>query len=245
MPANLLTIGTMSSTKLLAFDCAYHTCHAALLSDGTVTLLDWQAPDLDSETLLSMARQYKVTTVLLTGPKAMYFPQKIKEITIAKTKRIEALAQGITFLALTQASLVVVIETGIHLFYQSDEVLYLGSLPYSFASCDLTENLAATTEMGEELPEPFSICHTFALHQEKSEPVQELLGYTISLAIKEFLQRYQIQHCYIANSLGVDEAEILQGLVDKATVELLPHAKHIACTGLLLPHLPSYEPADS
>ncbi len=236
----------MSSERILAIDWAYQHQSMSLLSDNAITMLEKDQLNFDPQTLVMYAREYSVDRLVVTGPQGMFLPDHVKEIPVQKVPRLQAIQQGINFLAAAESSLVLLAEVGLHLFYHGEETLYLGSLPYSFSSLGLKHSLPVTNEMGCALPKPFQDCETYALPgTEKTSDTETLMAYTIALGSKEFFARYQIKHCYLAGNLTEDQQSLLQGFIDKATVEPLPYAMHIASTGLLVPYLAQHAETDS
>lgn len=236
----------MSSKRILAIDWGYQHQSMSLLSDETITVLEKDQLNFDPQNLVMYAREYNVDQLVVTGPQGMFLPVHIKEIPVVKIPRLQAIQQGISFLATAESSLLLLAEIGLHLFYKGEETLYLGSLPYNFASLELDRSLSVTDEFGCELPKPFHECTTYALPKiNKSDESETLMAYTIALGSKEFCSRYQIKHCYLAGNLTEDQQSLLQGFIDKATVEPLPYAMHIASTGLLVPYLAPHAETDS
>lgn len=236
----------MPSERILAIDWGYHHQSMSLLSDDAITMLEKDQLNFDPQTLVMYAREYNVDRLVVTGPQGMFLPDHIKEIPVQKVPRLQAIQQGLNFLAAAESSLILVAEVGLHLFYHGEETLYLGSLPYNFASLGLKHSLPVTNEMGCALPKPFQDCETYALPDtEKTSDTETWMAYTIALGSKEFFARYQIKHCYLAGNLTEDQQSLLQGFIDKATVEPLPYAMHIASTGLLVPYLAQHAETDS
>lgn len=236
----------MSSKRILAIDWGYQHQSMSLLSDDAITMLEKDQLNFDPQNLVMYAREYAVDQLVVTGPQGMFLPDHIKEIPVIKTPRLQAIQQGINFLASAESTLVLLAEIGLHLFYKGDETLYLGSLPYNFASLGLDQSLSVANEFGCELPKPFQACETYALPKIKpSDDSDTWMAYTIALGCKEFCSRYQIKHCYLGGNLTEDQQSLLQGFIDKATVEPLPYAMHIASTGLLVPYLASHAETDS
>lgn len=231
----------MYSERILAIDWGYQQQSMALLSEGTITVLERDNLAFEPDSIVMYAREYNVDSLVVTGPHGMYLPDHIKEIPVQKIPRLQALIQGINFLAAASSTLILVAEVGLHLFYHGEETLYLGSLPYSFASLTLTKPLLVQDEMGCALPHPFDIYLTHSLPTiTANQDSDTLLAYTIALASKEFLSRYQINHCYLAGHITEQQQSLLQAFLDKATVEALPYAMHIASTGLLVPYLETH-----
>lgn len=244
--SEILTTSQMSSKRILAIDWGYQHQSMSLLSDEAITVLEKDALNFDPQNLVMYAREYHVDQLVVTGPQGMFLPSQIKEIPVVKTPRLQAIQQGISFLAAAESSLILLAEVGLHLFYKGDESLYLGSLPYNFASLGLDHSLSVADEFGCEVPKPFQECVTYALPKIKNSDESETwMAYTIALGSKEFYARYQIKHCYLAGNFTADQQSLLQGFIDKATVEPLPYAMHIASTGLLVPYLAPHAETDS
>ncbi len=236
----------MYSDRILAIDWGYQQQSMALLSDGAITMLEKDQLAFDPDNIIMYAREYKVDSLVVTGPHGMFLPDHIKEIPVRKTPRLQALIQGINFLAQADSSLILLAEVGLHIFYHGEETLYLGSLPYSFSSIGLAKPLSVEDELGCTVPKPFDSCLTYALPDHKADPdTDTLMAYTTALASKEFFSRYLIEHCYLAGNLTEDQQSLLQGFIDKATVQPLPYAMHIASTGLLVPYLEPHAETDS
>lgn len=247
----LLNTTQMSSKNIVAIDLAHLGPHfGAILDGGAITTFERKNFNIDLPTLQSLSERYKTTHFILTGPNTNFLPNKHGDLILEKKPRLDMLRQGIHFLVEGGPTLVVLFELGCHLFYRAErETLYLGTLPYTFASFGLTENVPITTEMGHQLKSALEICQTHKLPQTRVlDRYETLIAYTLALGIKEFQARYKIKNLTINGTITPEQKELLTSFLlpsssianyelKIANCPVLPYPEHIAIFGMLSPYL--------
>ncbi len=234
-----LTITKMSYKRIIAVDHAWHGDSFAVLENGQVLKpVAISRFTLSKAGLARLQKNYQPDLLLLTGPGTAFLPDQSNALKIKKENRLQALLDGVHFLTPSAPSLTIVFETGCHLFYRSEETVYVGCLPYSYGSNTLKKALPIAEEMGHEVGKPLDVCLTAALPDFphiKSEEM--LLHYTTALALKEFLVRYKLNSCYIGGTVSSEVREQLQQFLPGITMKMLDNSSHIAAFGLLLPYI--------
>ncbi|OGC81759.1 MAG: hypothetical protein A2V81_04595 [Candidatus Abawacabacteria bacterium RBG_16_42_10] len=231
----------MSYSKIMAVDHSWHGNQLAVLEHGQVLKTVYlNRFSITKQGLGRLRSHFDPELLLITGPGTTYLPDKVGDLSLKKEKRLQALLDGVHFLAPTSPSLIIVFETGCHIFYRDVETVYVGCLPYSFASGSLKKNLSLEEEMGHDVGKPLNICMTQALPDFPHSKGEELLlCYSIALALKEFLARYRLNSCYIGGTVTDGALEQLQKFLPGISMKMLDNPSHIAAFGLLLPYIAS------
>lgn len=233
----------MSYNKIIAIDHTVHGNFFAVLEHGQIIkTIAVNRFTLSKVGLSRLQNKYQPDLFVLTGPETAYLPNQVGELNIKKEKRLQALLDGVHFLTPVAPSLVIIFDTGCHLFYRSGETVYVGCLPYSYGSCTIKKNVSITEEMGHAVGKPLDVCITGALPGFPHVKGEEmLLHYTISLGLKEFIARYNLNSCYIGGTINDETLEHLQQFMPGITLNVLDNPSHVAAFGLLLPYIQSVE----
>ncbi len=257
---------TSSDRNIIAIDYSYQGVHfGAVLHGGAITTFEQKRFSLDLEHLLALAKRYRSKHFVITGPGTHFLPAKHQDIILEKKSRLDCIVGGIQFAVHEAPTLVILFELGCHLFLRSQDTVYLGSLPYTFSSFGLENNVSIETEMGHSIAKPLNICETHALpHSRVQDRYETLIAYTLALGIKEFTARYNLNHIIFAGTITSTQSNLLTSflfppshsnsysnsppsspspitnselLIPNSPV--LPYPEHIAIFGMLSPYLES------
>lgn len=246
------------SKNIVAIDYSYlGPRFGAILDGGAITTFEQKRFSLELDEILALSERYQAKHFIFTGPGTSFLPNKHGDLVFEKKSRLESLAMGLHFLTTEIPTLIVLFELGCHLFYCDKETIYLGSLPYSFASFGLAKDISVNQEMGEEINGPLQVCQTHTLpHTRMLERYENLLAYTLALGIKEFQARYKIPNTIIGGTITREQHALLSSFlsptipspqfqISNASTNSqfsivnsqLPFPQHIAIFGMLSPYL--------